>query len=82
VIDTRKKFNAFVEAGFTKEQAEAILYLYKNEYLNTLTWYKKLVKAGFTEPQAEMITAIGFAVHFRDINMTHDEYMKEYYEDV
>lgn len=79
MIDTRKEFNTFVEAGFTKEQAEAILYFYKNKYLNTLTWYKKLVKAGYTEPQAEIITAIGFSAHNR-INMYYDEFMDKYYK--
>lgn len=79
MIDTRKEFYTFVEAGFTKEQAEAILYAYKNEHLNTLTWYKKLVQAGYTEPQAEIITAIGFAAHNR-INMYYDEFMDKYYK--
>ena len=79
MIDTRKEFNEFVKAGFTKEQAEAILYMYKNEHLNTLTWYKKLVKAGFTETQAEIMTALGFAAHNR-INMYYDEFMNKYYK--
>ena len=79
MIDTRKKFNKFVEAGFTKEQAEAILYAYKNEYLNTLTWYKKLIKAGYTEAQAEIITAVDFAAH-NCINMYYDEFMNKYYK--
>lgn len=79
MIDTRKKFNTLVEAGFTKEQAKAILYVYKNEHLNTLTWYKKLVKAGFTETQAEVMTVVGFAAYNR-INMYYDEFMDKYYK--
>ena len=79
MIDTRKKFNSLVEAGYTKEQAGEIFYVYKNEHLNTLTWYKKLIESGFTETQAEVITALGFAAHNR-INMYYDEFMDKYYK--
>ena len=61
ILNTHARINKFIEHGFTKEQAEAILCCF-NRPLNTLTFYKKLIEAGFTEQQAETIVDFSWEV--------------------
>lgn len=50
--------------------------------IDTRKKFNTLIEVGFTKEQAEVMTALGFAVHFKNIDTIHEEYMKECYCDV